>query len=384
VNPPADLAVATDLDRRFMAAAIALGRRHLGRTAPNPGVGAICVATTSAGPRVIGRGVTAVGGRPHAEPQALAQAGAAARGATLYVTLEPCSHWGRTPPCVDAILAAGIARVVVACDDPDPRVAGAGYARLREAGVVVVRGVCAEEATDGLAGFLTRTTQARPEVLLKLAVSADGAIGRRGVANFPITGPAARARAQILRAESDAVAVGAATAAIDDPELTVRLPGMASASPRRVVFDAAARLSPESRLARTARDVPVLLVVAADADADRLAALAEAGVATLRVDRDAAGRLDLAAALAGLAARDVNTLMVEGGAALAESFLAAGLVDRIALFTSPVVVGEGGVAAPPALAAALDPATGAFARRGRERLGDDLLEIWQATRAEAT
>lgn len=367
-----------------MAAAIALGRRHLGRTGPNPSVGAICVAGTGDATRVIGRGVTAIGGRPHAEPQALAQAGAAARGATLYVTLEPCSHWGKTPPCVDAILAAGIARVVVALDDPDPRVAGAGYARLREAGVTVVRGVLADAARDGLAGFLSRNLRARPEVLLKLAVSADGAIGRKGVANFPITGAAARARAQILRAEADAIAVGATTAALDDPELTVRLPGMASASPPRFVFDRDAHLSPESRLARTARDVPVRVVVGKDADPARLAALAARGVEAIRVPTSADGRLDLEIALASLADCGFNTLMVEGGALLAESFLVAGLVDRIALFSSDVVVGEGRVPAPPALATLLDPTTGAFRRRARERVGADLLEIWEATRAAAT
>lgn len=384
MSRPADPEAVTDLDRRFMAAAIALGRRHLGRTGSNPSVGAICVATTAEGARVIGRGVTAIGGRPHAEPQALAQAGAAARGATLYVTLEPCSHWGGTPPCVDAILAAGIARVVVARDDPDPRVAGAGCARLRAAGVAVVRGVGAAAAHDGLAGFLSRITRARPEVLLKLAVSADGAIGRRGVANFPITGPVARARAQILRAEADAIAVGAATAALDDPELTVRLPGMASASPMRLVFDRDARLAPASRLARSARDVPVRVVVAETADAGRIAALAERGVTAIRVPVDADGRLDLAAALAALAGHGINTLMVEGGAALARSFLTRGLVDRLALFASDVVVGEGAVAAPSALAAALDPATGSFRRRSREWVGADLLEIWEATRRAAT
>ena len=367
---------ATDLDRRFMAAAIALGRRHLGRAGPNPSVGAICVATTPDGPRVVGRGVTALGGRPHAEPQALAQAGAAARGATLYVTLEPCSHWGKTPPCVDAILAAGIARVVVACDDPDPRVAGEGYARLAAAGVRVVRGVLAEEARAGLSGFLTRMTCGRPEVLLKLAVSADGAIGRAGVANFPVTGPAALARAQILRAEADAVAIGRATAEVDDPELTVRLPGLAAASPVRVVFDADARLSPESRLARTARDVPVRVIVGPRADGDRLAALAERGVEAIRVGADAAGRLDLPAALAALADLGLNSVMLEGGGVLAESFLARGLVDRIALFESPAVVGTGAVAAPPSLAVLRGPGAGRFRRRSREVVGTDVLTIW--------
>ena len=379
MTAPAGPSAATDLDRRFMGAAIRLARRNLGLTAPNPSVGALCVAASPAGPVVVGRGVTAPGGRPHAEPQALAEAGARARGATLYVTLEPCSHHGQTPPCVDAILAAGIARVVVARDDPDPRVAGRGYARLVEAGVEVVRGVEAEAAFDGLAAFLTRVTRGRPEVLLKLAVSADGMIGRPGVPNFPITGPAARARAQIFRAEADAIAVGIATAALDDPALTVRLPGMAARTPLRVVFDRDARLAPTSRLARSATEGPVRLMVAA-APGERFVALSAAGVEASVVRTGPDGRLDLADALRRLAAIGINALMVEGGAVLAESFLAAGLVDRVALFRSPVVVGEGGVLAPASLAKALAP-EGGLRIVGRERWGDDLLEIWEARAA---
>lgn len=379
-----DPSVATDLDRRFMGAAIRLARRHLGRTAPNPSVGAVCVAEGPDGPVVIGRGVTAPGGRPHAEPQALTQAGARARGSTLYVTLEPCSHWGKSPPCADAVVAAGVARVVVALDDPDPRVAGRGYARLREAGITVVRGVLAAEARDGLSGFLTRVTGCRPEVLLKLAISADGMIGRRGVPNFPVTGPAARARAQLMRMEADAIAVGIGTAALDDPELTVRLPGLAATSPRRIVFDRTARLPLASRLVRSAGAVPVAVVTALDAPAEHLDALAARGVTTLAVPVAADGRLALAPALGRLEGEGINTLMVEGGADLAESFLAAGLVDRLAVFRSPAVVGEGGIAAPPSLLAALAPAAGRFRRTACERWGDDLLEIWEAAPRRTT
>mgnify|MGYP001765891822 CR=1 FL=1 len=380
----ADPAVATDLDRRFMAAAIRLGRRHLGRTGPNPSVGAICVVDGPDGPIVVGRGVTAYGGRPHAEPQALTQAGDRARGSTLYVTLEPCSHWGKSPPCADAIVAAGVARVVVARDDPDPRVAGRGYARLAEAGIGVVRGVLAAEAWEGLSGFLARVSGCRPEVLLKLAISADGMIGRHGVANFPITGPAARARAQLMRMEADAIAVGIGTAALDDPELTVRLPGLAATSPRRIVFDRAARLSPASRLVASAATVPVSMVTALDAPAEAVAALAAQGVSMLPVPVDGGGRLALAPALGRLEGEGINTLMVEGGAELAESFLVAGLVDRLALFRSPVVVGQGGIAAPPSLAGVLAPAAGRFHRTSVERWGDDLLEIWQALPRRST
>lgn len=374
---------ATDLDRRMMGAAIRLARRNLGLTGPNPSVGAICVVETAEGPKVVGRGVTAPGGRPHAEPQALAEAGARARGATLYVTLEPCSHHGKTPPCADAIVAAGIARVVVARDDPDPRVAGRGYAKLRDAGITVVRGVEAAAAHDGLSGFLSRVTRARPQVLLKLAVSADGMIGKQGVPNFPITGAAARARAQLMRAEADAIAVGIGTAALDDPELTVRLEGMEHRSPMRVVFDRDARLSPESRLVRSAGTVPVRVVadIQREGVRDRLGVLERGGVVGTAARSHPDGRLDLASALESLAATGINTLMVEGGAALAESFLEGAFVDRIALFRSSVIVGADGVPAPPALAGLLAP-DGGYRLVGRERWGGDMLEIWDG-RGEA-
>lgn len=408
----ADPTVVTDLDRRFMAAAIRLARRNLGATGPNPSVGAICVAWTPEGPVVVGRGVTAPDGRPHAEPQALAQAGDRARGSTLYVTLEPCSHWGKAPPCADAVVAAGVARVVVAMDDPDPRVSGAGYDKLRKAGITVVRGVLTDEARDGLAGFLSRVERSRPRVLLKLAVSADGHVGRVGVANLPITGPAARARAQLMRMEADAIAVGIGTATIDDPELTVRLAGLEHRSPMRVVFDAALALSPTSRLVRSARTVPTLVVTSDEIHPTLGVELTALGVRILPVAaRD--GRIDLAAALRALAGEGVNTLMLEGGAALAEAFLATDLVDRIALFRSPAPLaaapegaaarGEGTAAAPaapdgarsappapvpapptparpvpapPSLAPLLDPAAACFRRTARETCGPDLLEIW--------
>jgi len=375
-----DPAAVTALDRRFMAAAVRLARRHLGLTAPNPSVGAIVVTDTPEGPRVLGRGVTALGGRPHAEPQALAEAGTSARGATLYVTLEPCSHYGRTPPCADAIVAAGIARVVVAVDDPDPRVSGHGYAKLRAAGITVVTGVLADEARDGLAGHLSRVTRGRPYVTLKLAVSADRRIGRTDVGNVAVTGPAARARTHVMRAEADAVLVGIGTALIDDPELTVRLPGMATLSPVRIVLDTDARLPPESRLAKTARDVPVRLIVGERADAERRRVLAALGVEILPVALGADGRLDLPAALTALAASGITSVMVEGGAGIAEALVACDLVDRVALFESDVVIGAEGVASPAALESALAPAAGRFTVIGRERPGADRLTLYDRIR----
>ncbi|MGO7424872.1 bifunctional diaminohydroxyphosphoribosylaminopyrimidine deaminase/5-amino-6-(5-phosphoribosylamino)uracil reductase RibD, partial [Rhizobium ruizarguesonis] len=211
----------TPHDERFMAAAIRLSRWHLGRTATNPSVGCLIVKDGV----IVGRAVTALSGRPHAETQALAEAGALARGATAYVTLEPCSHHGRTPPCAEALIAYGVARVVISVTDPDPRVSGRGIGMLREAGIEVDAGVLETEGRQSLAAYLTRQTKNRPYVTLKLAVSADGMIGRHGAGQVAITGPEARAQVQALRAETDAILVGIGTAIADDPLLTVRSPG---------------------------------------------------------------------------------------------------------------------------------------------------------------
>ncbi|RFB94815.1 riboflavin biosynthesis protein RibD [Rhizobium leguminosarum bv. trifolii] len=246
----------TPHDESFMAAAIRLSRRHLGRTATNPSVGCLIVSDGV----VVGQAVTAVGGRPHAEPQALAEAGARARGATAYVTLEPCSHHGKTPPCAEALIAYGAARVVISVTDPDPRVSGRGIAMLRDAGIEVDAGVLEAEGRRSLAGYLTRQTKNRPYVTLKLAVSADGMIGRQGEGQVAITGPEARAEVQTLRAETDAILVGIGTAISDDPLLTVRTPGLEAQSPVRIVLDPSLALSLTSKLVATARDVPVIVV----------------------------------------------------------------------------------------------------------------------------
>ncbi|OWV62398.1 bifunctional diaminohydroxyphosphoribosylaminopyrimidine deaminase/5-amino-6-(5-phosphoribosylamino)uracil reductase [Rhizobium sp. N122] len=246
----------TPHDESFMAAAIRLSRRHLGRTATNPSVGCLIVSDGV----VVGQAVTAVGGRPHAEPQALAEAGARARGATAYVTLEPCSHHGKTPPCAEALIAYGVARVVISVTDPDPRVSGRGIALLRDAGIEVDSGVLEAEGRRSLAGYLTRQTKNRPYVTLKLAVSADGMIGRAGEGQVAITGPKARAEVQTLRAETDAILVGIGTAISDDPLLTVRTPGLEAQSPIRIVLDPYLALPLTSKLVTTARDVPVILV----------------------------------------------------------------------------------------------------------------------------
>ena len=337
MSAPAD---ALQQDARFMALALALGRRGLGRTWPNPAVGAVIVKDGI----IIGRGWTQPGGRPHAEIEALRRAGEAARGATLYVTLEPCSHYGKSPPCADAIIAAGLSRVVSALEDPNPEVAGAGHARLRAAGIAVDLGIGAEEARHDHAGHIRRMRDGRPHVMLKLAVSADGKAGAPGRKPLAITGEAARDRVHLLRAQSDAIMVGIGTALADDPMLTCRLSGMEKYSPVRVVLDGALRLPPASRLARSARDVPVWVITGGEAPRAAEDALLREGVTVLRAAQSD-GRLDLAAVLKLLAARGVTRLMVEGGPTLAAALLAADLIDEAVLFQSSKVVGTDGVEA---------------------------------------
>ena len=335
MSAPAD---ALQQDARFMALALALGRRGLGRTWPNPAVGAAIVKDGI----IVGRGWTQPGGRPHAEIEALRRAGEAARGATLYVTLEPCSHYGKSPPCADAIIAGGVSRVVSALEDPNPEVAGAGHARLRAAGIAVDIGVGADEARHDHAGHIRRMRDGRPHVILKLAVSADGKAGAPGRKPLAITGEAARDRVHLLRAQSDAIMVGIGTALADDPMLTCRLPGMEKYSPVRVVLDSALRLPPGSRLARSARDVPVWVVTGGEASRAADDALLREGVTVLRAAQSD-GRLDLAAVLKLMGARGVTRLMVEGGPTLGAALLAADLIDEAVLFQSSKVVGTDGV-----------------------------------------
>ncbi len=335
MSAPAD---ALQQDARFMALALALGRRGLGRTWPNPAVGAVIVKDGI----IVGRGWTQPGGRPHAEIEALRRAGEAARGATLYVTLEPCSHYGKSPPCADAIIAGGVSRVVAALEDPNPEVAGAGHARLRAAGIAVDIGVGAEAARHDHAGHIRRMRDGRPHVILKLAVSADGKAGAPGRKPLAITGEAARERVHLLRAQSDAIMVGIGTALADDPMLTCRLPGMEKYSPVRVVLDSALRLPPGSRMARSARDVPVWAVTGGEASRAAEDALLREGVTVLRAAQSD-GRLDLAAVLKLMGARGVTRLMVEGGPTLAAALLAADLIDEAVLFQSSKVVGTDGV-----------------------------------------
>jgi diaminohydroxyphosphoribosylaminopyrimidine deaminase/5-amino-6-(5-phosphoribosylamino)uracil reductase len=335
-----------------MNLALALGRRGLGRTWPNPAVGAVIVKDGV----IVGRGWTQAGGRPHAEVEALRRAGAVARGATLYVTLEPCSHFGKSPPCADAVIAAGISRVVSAIEDPNPEVAGQGHARLRAAGIAVDMGVdmgfAAEQAYRDHAGHIARMTLGRPHVLLKLALSADGKAGAAGRKPVAITGEAVRERVHLLRAEYDAIMIGIGTALADDPLLTCRLPGMSKYSPVRVVADSLLRLPLNSRLVKSAYETPVWVVAGMSAPQEAEFALLPLGVEVLR-SPDSTDPLDLKDALGFLSAKGITRLMVEGGPTLAAAMIKANLVDEAVLFHSDKVIGPGGIEALDAGASAM-------------------------------
>ena len=359
------------LDRRFMALALALAARGLGNVWPNPAVG--CVLAQDG--RIAGRGWTQPGGRPHAETEALARAGDDAKGATCYATLEPCAHHGQTGPCVDALVQAGIARAVVATEDPDPRVAGRGNALLEAAGIEVTRGCLEPEARALNAGFLTRVEQGRPLVTLKLASTLDGRIATHTGDSRWITGAAARARAHLLRARHDAVMVGAASALADDPALTCRLPGMGRTSPIRIVIDGGARLPAGHALVAGAGEQATWIVSTEALGRDgRHAAWREAGVEVIEAAAEADGRPSLAAALEALAGRGLTRVLVEGGGRLAASLLGAGLVDRIEWFCAPGAIGGDGV---PALAALGIDRVGdmpRFVRISSTPVGEDVLD----------
>ncbi|MGN6750779.1 MAG: bifunctional diaminohydroxyphosphoribosylaminopyrimidine deaminase/5-amino-6-(5-phosphoribosylamino)uracil reductase RibD [Xanthobacteraceae bacterium] len=327
-------------DRRFMALALALGRRGLGRTWPNPAVGAVVVKNGE----VVGRGWTQPGGRPHAEAEALRRAGVMARGGTLYVTLEPCSHHGKSPPCADAVIASAIARVVSAMEDPNPEVGGRGHARLRSAGIAVDVGIEAATARRDHAGHIRRMRDGRPHVILKLAISTDGKVAGGERRRVAITGNAVRDRVHLMRAHSDAIMIGIGTALADDPVLTCRLPGMDKMSPTRVVLDCGLRLPIQSRLVATARETPLWMIAGKDASVESETALCQSGAHVMRVT-EKNGRLDLREVLRLLATRGITRLMVEGGPTVASALIAADLIDEAVFFHSPMVIGEAGMPA---------------------------------------
>ena len=357
-------------DLIHMRHALALAERTLGTTAPNPAVGCVIVKDE----RVVGRGWTQSGGRPHAEVVALMEAGEDARGATAYVTLEPCAHQGETPPCANALVRAGVARVVSAVEDPDPRVSGKGLAMLREGGVEVTKGVLEKEAAALNAGFFLRVTKSRPLVTLKVAQSIDGKTATVSGQSKWITGPEARRFGHLLRAKHDAILVGIETALADNPDLTCRIAGLEERSPIRVVLDTRLRLEDSSKLAKTAKQTPTRVYTTASGGSS----LAARGVEVIRVNKDVRGRPDIAAVLKDLAKVGVTRLLVEGGASVHASFLDRGFADRLEIFRAPILLGASGRNGIEALAALdLDEAS-RFVSLGTRKLGPDMLESFAA------
>ncbi|HEX9465496.1 MAG TPA: bifunctional diaminohydroxyphosphoribosylaminopyrimidine deaminase/5-amino-6-(5-phosphoribosylamino)uracil reductase RibD [Alphaproteobacteria bacterium] len=356
-----------------MRAALQLARRNLGAVWPNPAVGCVLVRAGA----VVGRGWTQRGGRPHAETVALALAGAAAAGATAYVTLEPCSHHGQTPPCANALIAAKVARVVAAVEDPDPRVSGGGFAALRQAGIALETGVLAEEAAELNAGFFLRVREGRPLVTLKAATTLDGRIATHAGESKWITGEAARHRAHVLRTQHDAVLVGVGTALADDPQLTARLPGLAARSPVRILLDPRLRLPLTAQLIQTANKVPTWIACYADSDRSRRDVLTDCGVELIDL-KPSGDRPDMQEMLQALAARGITRVLVEGGGRVAGALLGDGLVDRLVWFRAGSIIGGDGTAVAAAFGVDRLAAAPRFKRLSVEPCGDDLMEIYAA------
>lgn len=359
-------------DREWMERALVLAHRGLGTVWPNPAVGAVLVKDG----RIVGEGWTQPGGRPHAETVALEAAGASARGATLYVTLEPCAHHGKTPPCVDAVIAAGVARVVAPIEDPDPRVSGQGFARLRDAGIEVEIGEGEAAAHEVNLGFFTRLVVGRPMVTAKLATSLDARIATRAGKSQWITGEAARREGHRLRADHDAIMVGVGTALADDPRLTCRFPGAEDRRPVRIVVDSRLRLPLTSKLVMTAQETPTWIIALEDTDPLRRETLADLGVDVIEVPPEEVGRPDIAMGLRLLGERGLTRLLVEGGGRLIASLMAAGAVDRLVWFRAPIVIGGDGIpAVAPIGVDRLDQGP-RWRRIGAVALGDDVMETY--------
>jgi diaminohydroxyphosphoribosylaminopyrimidine deaminase/5-amino-6-(5-phosphoribosylamino)uracil reductase len=359
-------------DETFMRGALALARRGLGETAPNPSVGCVIVRDG----RVIARGRTAAGGRPHAEVAALAAAGPAARGATAYVTLEPCSHTGKTPPCADALIAAGLARVVIGATDPNPAVNGQGAAKLRAAGIAVTQGVLRAEAEAVISGFSMVMTHGRPLVRLKLASTLDGKIATSTGESQWLTGAESRRAAHAMRGRHDAVLVGVGTVLADDPELTCRIAGFRATPLIRLVVDSHLRTPLMSKLVRGAAQTPLWLIHRNGADPARRQALQAAGVRLIETPSTPAG-VDLAAALKFLAASGITRVLAEGGGTIAAALLRADLVDRLAWFHAPAICGGDGWPAAQGFGIAKLSAMPRFTPVAQERWGDDMLTTYR-------
>lgn len=354
-----------------MRHALALGWRGIGRTSPNPSVGCVIVAPDG---HVVGRGRTGDGGRPHAEAMALAQAGPSARGATVYVTLEPCASQTRTPPCAESLIAVGIKRVVAALEDPDHRTHGNGFAKLRDAGIEVSIGTLASEARESHAGFLMRVQRDRPFVTLKVAQSQDGKIAPAPGEGQWITGEEARRFGQLLRARNDAILIGIETALADDPELTCRIPGLEKYSPLRVVLDSKLRLSLKSKLATTAKQHSTVVFTTAPGGDE----LRSSGIDVVELATDRVGQMPIKDVLRSLSARGITRLLVEGGPKIHASFLNSGYADRLEIFNAPHMIGERGRSGLAALTVEALREAPNFVRVTTRKLGADSLESYVA------
>ena len=360
-------------DIRWMRAALGLARRAVGSTAENPAVGCVIVRDGV----VVGRGATQPGGRPHAETEALRQAGAAARGATAYVTLEPCAHHGQTPPCAEALASAGLSRVVAAIRDPDPLVDGGGLLALERVGIEVVTNVLSEDAAQLMAGFLARLKSGRPHVTLKLATSLDGRIATASGNSKWITGPEARARGHLMRARSDAILVGIGTVLADDPLLDCRLPGLEARSPARIVLDSTLRLPAGCRLLATAARLRTIILTTDAANPGTVAALEAKGCEVRLIGSDEDGRVDLVAAFAMLGDLGFGRVLVEGGGSVAAGLIKGGLVDEIDWFRAPLVLGGDGLPGVAQLGLERVDQAPRMIRISVETIGHDILEIFR-------
>jgi diaminohydroxyphosphoribosylaminopyrimidine deaminase/5-amino-6-(5-phosphoribosylamino)uracil reductase len=359
-------------DITHMKAALNLARRGLGNVWPNPAVGCVIVKNM----RVVGRGWTKPGGRPHAETEALDHARELAIGATAYITLEPCNHHGKTPPCTDALIAAGVKRVVIASKDPDERVAGAGISRLESAGITVDVGVEQSEADDVNQGFFLKTECFRPRITLKIATTLDGKIASRTGVSKWITGDLARRKAHGIRAKHDAILIGSGTAIMDNPSLTCRLSGLNNERRIRIVLDGRLRLPMDGTLIKTAKSVPVMLFTSSGDDEKRkmIADIKDNGVSVHLVSQDENG-LDIIKILNQIASMGLTRILVEGGGAVAKSFIKLDLVDEIAWFRAPTVFGNDGVPAIEELGLDKVSEMLTFSRQSHTILGEDTLEI---------
>ena len=356
---------------RFMAHALAIGRRGLGRVWPNPAVGCVVVQNG----RIVGRGYTQPGGRPHAETMALAQAGDAARGATVYVTLEPCSHHGQTPPCAQALIDAGVGHVVGAILDSDPRVNGAGFDMLRRAGIKVTTGVCADTAAQDHAGFFAKTTQGRPFVTLKLANSFDGRIATASGDSQWITGPQARRIVHGMRANHDAVLVGAGTVRADDPMLTVRGLGVAH-QPVRIVVSRKLDIPIESALWHSIQNAPLWICHSDEAPLERIRTWKDRGASLIECSVEH-GRVSVTALMQKLGERGLTRVFCEGGGTLAASLLLADVVDHLVGFQAGVVIGAEGQPAIGALGCGKLAEAPRFSLKSTQAIGVDVIHTWQ-------